>query len=312
MNIRESILKTLAWFELFEHPLTQEELFRFLWRAPKISYDIFLEELDKLVEDKVIEQFFSFYFLPGGIELVEKRRAKTKHIDKKLKILNKAVKKMRFVPFLEAVFVCNNLSFETAKEDSDIDVFIVARDGRIWIVRFFVTILLSLFRLRRTKNKIKNRVCLSFYCSDKYLNLRSIQIDQRPDIYLVYWLSQLVSIYDVNNIQEKLKRANVWLVEYLANNSEDFFSENLVVRNNVFSKIVKSFFENAWRGRYGDLVEKQLKEIQKVKMKMNSYSKQTEGDTKVVVNDQMLKFHENDRRQYYQDLWQKKISELTK
>jgi len=279
-----------------------------LWCPPQISYDNFLRELDKMEENKIIAQKFSFYFLPNQENLIAQRQAKTKYIDKKFKILYRAVKIMRFVPFLEAVFVCNNLSFETATADSDIDVFITARDGRIWIVRFFTTILLSLFRLRRTKKQIKNKICLSFYISDKYLNLRDIQISSRPDVYLIYWLSQLTAIYDNKNITEKLSRANSWIKEYLNHDLADVLGQNLTVVDNKFSKIFKSFFEHAWSGKYGDLVENQLREIQKVKMKLNASSKQNEGGTEVVVNDQMLKFHENDRRHFYQKKWLEMIN----
>jgi hypothetical protein len=300
MNIKESILKTLAWFELFEHPLTSEELFKFLWMSPNLSYQNFLEELKKIVSEKVVEEKDGFYFLPSKNELIGKRLEKKKWIDKKNKILKRAVKKMRYVPFLKAVFVCNNLSFKTASENSDIDVFIVAREGRIWIVRFFTTIFLNIFFLRRHGNKIKDRICLSFYCSDKYLNLRDIQISNRPDIYLIYWLSQLTLIYDVDDVVVKLERANNWIKEYVSNSLIENSDKDLLVEGNKFSKSFKGFFEKAWKSSYGDLVEKQLSEMQKVKMKMNLYSKQNENNANVIINDKMLKFHENDRRVYYQ------------
>jgi len=309
MFIKESILKTLAWFELFEHPLTQKELFGFLWRSPKISYEDFVREIDNLVNKKVIGKEQDFYFLYNKNGLVEKRLEKEKFVDNKLSILKKAVKKMRYVPFLEAVFLCNNLSFKTAKENSDIDVFIIAKDGRIWIVRFFTTVILSLFGLRRTKKKIKDKICLSFYCSSKYLNLRTIQINDKPDVYLIYWLSQLVPIYDVDNVQEKIKKGNSWIKDYLNNvDNYELFDKFFNIQDDKFSRIFKSFFQNAWKGKYGDLVEKQLCEMQKTKMKMNAYSKQAENDTEVIINDKMLKFHENDRREYYKKKW----NELTK
>ena len=303
MDIKESILKTLAWFKLFEHPLTSEELFRFLWMSPNLTYQNFLEELKKLVSEKAIEEKDGFYFLFGKSELVEKRLEKKEWIDKKNKILKRAVKKMRYVPFLKAVFVCNNLSFKTASEDSDIDVFIVAREGRIWIVRFFTTLFLSIFFLRRHGSKIKDRICLSFYCSDKYLNLRSIQISNRPDIYLVYWLAQLIPVYDIDYTSVKMERANNWIKEYVGSSLLENDGKELKVEGSKFSKSFKSFFESAWKGGYGDLVEKQLREMQKTKMKMNKYTKQGEGSAGVIINDQMLKFHENDRREYYRKKW---------
>ena len=44
-----------------------------------------------------------------------------------MKIANRAVEKIRWVPFLRAIFVCNTLAGPGLKEESDIDVFIITR-----------------------------------------------------------------------------------------------------------------------------------------------------------------------------------------
>jgi hypothetical protein len=65
-----------------------------------------------------------------------------------------------------------------------------------------------------------------------------------------------------------------------------------------------------WEGKYGDLIEGQAKGIQQAKMKFNFGSVQNAGDTRVVINDKMLKFHEKDRRVEYRDEWIKKCKNL--
>ena len=42
-------------------------------------------------------------------------------------------------------------------------------------------------------------------------------------------------------------------------------------------------------------------------MKTNVGSVQNEENTHVIVSDAMLKFHENDRRAYFRDLWKNKL-----
>lgn len=308
MEFENAIIKTLAWFDLFDMPLTRAECFRFLYRAPNVSYSDFLLTLDKMIEAGAIEEKFAFVFLPGRSDLTNKRQERVKFNDFKSQRARRAVRLLRCVPFLRAVFLCNNVGMETADEDSDIDIFIIVKDGRIWLTRFFATLVLSLFGLRRTRKKISNRICLSFYLSDKFLNLRSLRIVD-PDIYLIYWLANLTPLYDPNNLEQKIFAANAWVKDYLKSyGSESRFSSTLAIADSWSSKKFKQIWEKMWQGQYGNIIENQAREVQKAKMKFNVKSLEKYQDSRVVINDQMLKFHENDRRRDYQKKWEEKIA----
>lgn len=307
-ELETSIFKTLSWFDIFNHPLTKEELFRFLWQPPKISYHNFLEELEEIF-DKKSEKFDfkeSFIFLKNRDEIVQIRKDKTVDVDKKLDIAKKALKKIRWVPFIKAVFVCNTVSSAIAKPESDVDFFIVVDPNRLWLARLLTTLSLSLLRLRRTKKRIKNKICLSFYISLNNLNLESIRIES-PDVYLAYWLGQLMSIYDTGNIYKKLMQENTWAKNYLPNVFEDFFEEEDC--SNKKSR-VKKFFEKTWGTAYGDLIESQAKGMQMAKIKMGRklrFEKDEDKFPSVIIKDDILKFHENDRRENYKEEWEEKI-----
>lgn len=298
-----SIKRTLAFFDLFDYPLTKEELYRYSWQSNPNHLNIFLENLERLNWPNK----FGLYFLPGREEIIEKRRARIPDLEKKLKIANRGAKIIRFVPFVRAIFLCNNTAFGTSTENSDIDVLIVVKSKRIWIARLLTTVLLSFFNLRRTKRNIKNKICLSFYLSDTHLNLQKIAIKD-PDIYLVYWIAQLWPLYDPNNLYHSIFSANQWIKSYLQNYSVEDFEPK--IKDGKISRAIKRMFEISWKGAYGDLVENQAREAQKTKMKMNLYSRQNDADTAVIINDDMLKFHENDRREFYQQSWQKKLIQL--
>ena len=319
--LRKNILQTLAYFDIFGYALTREEICRYLYTTdPSTSFG---STQDKSLRTSFVNTDFTdflnqlagftnkdgFYFLLGREENVATRQRAVKWFEQKMKIARRAVKKLRWIPFLRAVFVCNTLSGAGLTEGSDIDVFVVVRKGRLWLARFLATLALSVWGLRRTKRKIKDKVCLSFYVTDDSLNLSKIALNN--DIYLMYWLAQLIPLYDPDNLYLSVQRANQWARQSLPNAFVPHeLSERLRVSSGKISKFVKNLLEKMWGGAYGDLMEKQAKEAQKVRMKLNYMSVQNEPDTRVVVNDQMLKFHENDRRSEYRDRWQEKCKLL--
>jgi len=304
-KLKQSILQTLAYFDIFNYPLTGPELHQYLWGCKKkINLADFLIQLSN-------QDFLGFkdgfYFLHGREEVVAERQSLVKILEKKMKIAVRGGKKIATVPFVRAVFVCNTLGGVGLSEDSDIDVFIIVKKGRLWLSRMLVTFILSIFGLRRTKTKINNRICLSFYVTDENLNLFKVALSE-PDIYLVYWLDQLIPIYDPDNLHKSIMKANVWTEKYLSNGLKEFqVSDRWQVRLGGFKFGLKNFFEKTWGSAYGEMLEKQAKGIQITRMKKNYTSVQNQPDTRVVVNDGMLKFHENDRREEYRKKWEDKL-----
>lgn len=302
-RIGQSILRTLAFFDIFDYPLTEQEIRRYLYCADST------DTADLAIMLSGLQHRDGFYFLPGREETIAARQRAVRLIEDKMKAAVRGIKKIRWVPFLRAVFVCNTVAGAVADEDSDADVFIVVRQGRVWLARALVTLTLSLFRMRRTRTKIKNRICLSFYVADDNLNLEKVAIED--DIYLMYWLAQLIPVYDPDNLLAGIQTANQWARKFLPNAFVPFLPiSRWQAKDGRWSIKIKHLLEKMWGGRYGDLIEAQARGMQKARMALNYASVQNEPDSRVVVNDQMLKFHEKDRRVEYRDRWRKNIREI--
>ena len=304
-QLEKSIIKTLAFFDCFKHPLTKEELFRFLWQPPKIEYTSFLFELDNIDLNNNIDYKYGFYFLKGNEQNVEKRRERTYFVDHKINIAKKTARKFRFVPFIKAFFVCNNVSFDTVDDLGDVDIFLVVKRKRIWTVMTLATLMLRIFGLRPTEKRVANKICLTFYADEDSLDLSKIAITN-PDIYLIYWLAQLASVNDRGGITKILKDKNLWLKQYLPNLFVDDINEIdhiMQIQENRLTKIWKGFWERAWGGGYGDFLEGQFKKIKLMRMRLKIKILGKELDSRVILSDNMLKFHENDRRMEYKERW---------
>lgn len=304
-----SIIQTLSYFDIFDYPLTREELFLYLWQSPKnLQYSDFLVQIESLLQNELeakVESFGGYYFFSGRREIIAKRERKILYTEERIKIAKKGAKKLRYIPFVRALFVCNQLPVGV-KKNSDIDVFIVVKEGRIWLTRFFITIIFSIFRLRRTQKNVERRLCLSFYVTDNNLDLSSICIDA-PDVYQAYWNSQLIPVYDPQNILEKISLENIWVKNFLENISQKYsILDRWSISDTKITRSIKSFFEWIFSSKFGNFCEKYIRALQLQKMKKSGKEFQKEQVRNIVVSDVMLKFHENDRKQYFKDEWEKR------
>ncbi len=275
---------------------------------PACSYEEFMH---KLAQVPGIMATRGLYHLEGREAIVPARLAATPVIAKKMKIAAKAIRKIRWIPFIRAVFLCNTVAAGGASEESDIDVFIVVERERLWLTRMLVSVVLGIFRMRRTGTQVANKMCLSFYVTDDTLDLSHVSWGD-PDIYLMYWIYQLIPIYDPDTLLHDIHALNTWTHTALPHARHPYGLHSIFrVDDTRLSRIVRRGIEAMWRTPYGAILERQAKEMQLHKMKKNTHSVQDADDTRVVINDTMLKFHENDRRARYRTQWQQRLASLS-
>ncbi len=213
------------------------------------------------------------------------------------------LKVLHLVPFVKMVAVCNNLAFGRVDEKSDIDLFIVAKHGRLFLVRVMVTFLLQIMGVRRHGNKISGRFCLSFWVDDSALNLSSIALSQ--DIYLAFWVKTMKPVID-RGCFLRFWRENQWCDTYFEDlNLQPDFSH--IIGEQFFLKAVRSFLNFVFRTGLGDFCELKLKnwQLRRAKQKMSLAG--SEAD--LIVDEHILKFHNVDRRREYRGLWQRQYGE---
>ncbi len=309
--LRRSILKTLAYFDTFDFPLTVEELHRWLWTGPiQTSLVDVRVALDYLLEKKEIEQHTSFYTLPKRGRTIHLRQQAIPLIKEKMAIARRAGKILRYIPYIRGMYVCNTVAGAIPHEKSDIDVFIIIRPGRLWITRAMTTLILGAMRLRRTKTMVHNRICLSFYITEHHINLVDI-VSGEPDIYLAYWIDQLVPIYDPQQLLLRIHQQNNWVKKWLPHAMETVSGhDRWSAQESIFSRRIKQAGEFLLNGISGERLEKKSRQWQREKMSANVESLQSFPDSRVIINDSMLKFHENDRRDFFRQRWKDRCFEL--
>lgn len=206
-----------------------------------------------------------------------------------------------FVPFLRFVGVCNSLAFGLVDEKSDIDLFIVAKKGRLFITRTVFVFLLHILGVRGHDNKFAGRFCLSFLVDETKIDLSNIALSK--DIYLAFWLKKMVPILGAGYFGG-IVASNAWICKYF--DLPFAMSENFVVKRPYLS-FIRNVFEFVFAGYVGDVLEKALRSWQIRRAKGKSL--EFDDRSGFVITENILKFHHNDRRRDYSNAWDDKFGD---
>ena len=305
-TLEQTILSTVTYFNLFKLPLTCWEIHKNLYKPNKKTELSDIEGyLDNLVSRKILEFNEGFYFLPNNQNLVMIRKQRYLIAQRKMKVALKNIKLIRKLPFIKAIFVCNNLAYLNAHIESDIDLAIITKSSKIWTARFFSAGLMKIINRRPTPSTQKDRICLSFFISEDNLDLQNIAY--QDDIHFVYWVSQFMPVYDKNTYSKQFLNNNKWTKAFLPNIIPLETNKRWQIESD--SKI-KALFETLLSLMPGNLLEKSLKSFQMKIMPAKLANTAKKANTNVIVSDKVLKFHDKDKRIEIKRSWESAIQSL--
>ena len=204
--------------------------------------------------------------------------------------LYKYIKYISWIPWLRMIGVWNSISMNCATADSDIDLYIVTSPNRMWFVRIIITFIFQILWVRKTPKHHAGRFCLSFFSTTDALDFWRFKISN--DIYLYFWVLYFKPILNINNTYSDFLEANkTWVnlskfPEKIQENKQYIqYSKRISERNN-FSKIwdiLDSLFKKIF-------LPKTLWHYEKI---WKPYG--------IIINDDMLKFHNWDVRKEISD-----------
>lgn len=297
MTIQEAAFRTILYFDMFNMAPTLLEIEKWILKhgqgPSSLSY------LKKVVEeDPRVAHGEGFYFLTGRNELIEERLCRYDFTDEKWKHARKYIKLLAMMPHVRAVWFANAMGWGAARESSDIDLFIVTSPKKLWSARFFSAGLMKLLRQRPDEQEDRKAICLSMYAAEDALNLEQYKVGPN-DIHFSFWASQFYPLYDRGSFA-MYKDANRWLNGVFEHLQWTEPIERRRVQLSVFQKIIKaglSLF--AWEGL--------LKKIQ-LGILPPTLREMANKDNRVVMNDEVLKLHTNDRRKEQQREYEQRIA----
>lgn len=287
-KLDRSILETVAFFSYFRYPLTMFEIWKWLMTS-EVSYT--LEAVMRRMEEsefltQKLDSENGFYGLSNQrsgdvVKQVRSRHERFINAVYKYRKLKKVLAYVERVPGVKGVALCNSLAIHHTKPESDIDLFIVTTPGRIWRTRLFTVLPFVLFKQRPGEVK-EDPVDISFFVTDHALNISNLKLSEH-DPYLAWWVRALVPVRGREEIFQLFVRHNAWA--------------KVILPNSLMPKRAYSARKKRnWQFPRLPISEAFAEKLQRRKFP-EDIAEADEDGTDVVINEQVLKFHKNDRRE---------------
>jgi predicted nucleotidyltransferase len=231
-----SILRTLAYFDVFRHPLTSDEVLAFSCadqpRASEVK-DLLLG----LHRDQLIANVGAYWGLRITPADVQARHEDAARAEARMPRARRMARRIASTPFVRAVFVSGSLSKGRLAPDGDIDFFIITAPGRLWLARTLLIAYKKLFLLNSRRD----------FCINYFLDTDHLKVEDRNR----FTATEVVTLMGLqgNGTRDAFFRANQWAFDLLPAARVAYVPE---VRTDG---AVKAFWERLFGGSFGEALD---------------------------------------------------------
>ena len=205
-ELKNNIVKTLLYYDIFSHPLNTDEIFSFLPRNSITKQDVkeYLHETAK-INGVPFGEKDGYYYIKPSVDNVSKRIEKEEYSQKMWKRAALVTHIIKRFPFIRAVMVTGSLSKNSSDKKSDLDFMLITANNRLWISRTLLMLFKKIFFFNSYK----------FFCLNYYITEGNLAITER-NIFTATEIATIKSTYN-SALMEKFIHANKWVQEFFPN-----------------------------------------------------------------------------------------------
>jgi len=240
-DLGEAILRTIAYADVFDYPLTSQEIHRYLigHAAPISAVEEALAHTGRLRER--LGSVSPLWFLAGREELISVRQEREGFAARLWPAARRYSQCIAAVPFVRMVGLTGALAMNNVSgPGDDIDLLVIMQGGRIWLGRGLIVLLVRLARRQRVH-----------LCPNYILSERTLELGER-DLFTAHELVQMVPFVE-SSLYRRLLDTNAWLAGYLPNASPRAPMNGAMSR---MAGLGQCCAERLLAGHLGDVVER--------------------------------------------------------
>ncbi|MDO8617782.1 MAG: hypothetical protein Q7N87_02765 [Candidatus Uhrbacteria bacterium] len=250
------------------------------------------EVFQELKNDQTIIESRGRVIFPGREVLIQEHESREALFPRKIKRARQVARWLARLSGVRFVALCNTTALAHARDDGDLDFFVVTRRGTLWQTRALAVLPFKILKRRPQEDRAeRDAVCLSFFVDDIALDLSSLQLNG-DDPYFRHWFLSLLPLHD-DGVSTDLWNANAAITTRHPFARPWIVNKEYRIKNREYRIPTCLCIESLARRLQSKAFPTQIRSLMNV-------------DTRVVVNDHVLKFHVEDGRTSYRDAYQTK------
>lgn len=234
----QSIIRTLAYYDIFSYPLTVKEIYDNLG-VNHTSPEEITKELENLSANEFVYRKGQFYLLCNNDKYILRREKGNELAIKRLQTARRVSGFISRFPFIRGIMLSGSLSKGFMEEDSDIDYFVVTHPNRVWFSRLMLMVFKKIFLFNSKK----------IFCINYFVDAENLEI-QEKNIFTATELVTLLPTYG-SDVYEQLFQKNNWVKHFYPNFLKRETKEVLDRKNGV----LKSLLESVLGKKLGDKID---------------------------------------------------------
>ena len=264
--------QAIAFYDAIGYPPTDAELSLSSVRGPIVSPA-------RIVRGRVAFE--------GREELIAEQEHREAFFPRKIRKARRVARLLSRLPGVRFVALCNTTALANARDEGDLDFFVITKRGSRALARALATTWYALTGSRPgIRESDRDAVCLSFWVDDSALDLAPLMLDG-DDPYFRFWFLSLLPLYD-DGVSVDLWETNVAIRSRHPHARVWIPSPDLRVKKPLLRFPRLAFLDPIVRRLQERTFSPILKKIRNT-------------GTRVVITPHVLKFHAEDGRTAFRD-----------
>ncbi len=257
--MKKEILRTIKYFNFFDYSPTIDEVYTFLpIRTTKKNLLSWMENLvktKKLIKSRSLHlslcygriKMVNLYTLPPYCIFFKNKIVRTRISQAKIKKIGFYIQLLSFFSQIKLIGLSGALAMMNAKEEDDIDLFVITAKNRLFTGRFLALLIAQAMGIRRKRHTYRQRssrigsrdkVCLNLFFDENSLEVP----DFKKNEYVAHEILQMKPLINKENIYERFLEANRWVFNIFPNARSNFKCQNSNVKSSSKLKYLKFRF----------------------------------------------------------------------
>lgn len=218
-NLDQSIFDTIRFFDLYEMPVTATQVWEYLVVSQsEYTHHPGLQEVQRALASsawlaEIIDTKWGYYFLAGKDYLVRLRLMRHAISQHKWKVVLQCASLLAWVPFVRGLAGSGSLAVDNTRQSSDLDILVIAQQGRIWTTRLLLLFVSGLLGRRR---KHYDRSAPDMLCLNHYIAEGSISVSSEiQNVAMAMQYASLVPIYNDYAVRKFTQRNAFWIDQHV-------------------------------------------------------------------------------------------------